>query len=788
MSPSQLDSVLRAVRHAAGGEGVREQTDGQLLRRFVAAKDETAYAELMRRHGGMVLRVCRRVLHNAHDAEDAFQATFLTLAHKAASISKERSLGCWLHGVAHRIALRARDAAARRHANEARAGTRATPDPLAEVTLREAQAVFDAELARLPDRLRAPLVLCYLEGKTQDEAARELGWSLATLRRRVEQGRQTLGARLVRRGLTLGAVLTAGLLVPAAEAAVPTTLPGTTAQAAMLLACGQPIPSGLVGVRVTALTEATTRTMTMTKLKILTLALLVFAVAGAGLFALQRPADPPKVEAKQVNEKPPDAVAETKDERATRLALAAHAQAAAIDKLPRFDYQIRTRYAIVDSMRAVTDITPERLRSAMTAPVLEKDWFGWYELGFSWDEKRVIYQSRPGQAPLGINTWFGTATDAWSRSEDKEMTTVQFTRRAGVGLYWDNPGSAVGTSMHLFEVGYLRVTPHRYWWGRTSAKGNSHLMVVYPIDKMSWKHAGVETFGGEECEVLDSTVAGRPCQRLWVARESSRLRGILAYLSGEEPNELARFDDSREVSPGVWIPFREVRTHGWASDQRGKHSVVRSELVVTEARPDVDLAERYARLLPKEGDRVQDQRFAAPIWYEYSAERTDEEIRKLADAEYRKQLQGQEEFKRVVKPFDALVGKPAPALPAEGWVGGSRPDVTGKPYLIHFWATSCGPCKGDMPRLKTLAEDGLIVVGMHPAGTPAADVEKVIREQKLGYPTFLATDKDADPKRPTIGGYPAGVFPYYVLVDARGRVAAHGFLSDLLEAIRSNGG
>src|SRR5205823_7918488 len=130
--------------------------------------------------------------------------------------------------------------------------------------------------------------------------------------------------------------------------------------------------------------------------------------------------------------------------------------------------------------------------------------------------------------------------------------------------------------------------------------------------------------------------------------------------SGKEPNELARFDDYREVAPGVWLPFREVRTHAWASDERGKRSVVRSELAVLEARTGVDLADRCSRLLPREGDRVQDQRFSAPVWYQYSTARTDDEIRTLADAEYKKQLQGQEEFKRIVKPFDDLVGKPAP--------------------------------------------------------------------------------------------------------------------------------
>jgi thiol-disulfide isomerase/thioredoxin len=270
-----------------------------------------------------------------------------------------------------------------------------------------------------------------------------------------------------------------------------------------------------------------------------------------------------------------------------------------------------------------------------------------------------------------------------------------------------------------------------------------------------------------------------------VSRASGRLRGVLAYLSGKEPNELARFDDYREVAKDVWLPFREVRTHGWASDKPGKESVVRSELAVTEARTDVDLAERYAKLLPREGDTVQDQRFAAAVNLAHSDKRTDDEVRTLADAEYKKQLQGQEEFKRIVKPLDALVGKPAPALPAEGWVGGKRPEVAGKPYLVHFWATWCGSCKADLPRLAALAEKGFTVVGMHPAGTPAEDVEKVIRDRKLGYPTLLAAGKDGDTNPPTIGGYPAGVFPYCVLVDAQGRVASHGPLSEMLGAVEA---
>src|SRR5207245_2398268 len=119
----------------------------------------------------------------------------------------------------------------------------------------------------------------------------------------------------------------------------------------------------------------------------------------------------------------PAEVRDTGDQRATRLGRDAHARAAALEKLPRLDYQVRYRYAVVDSMRAVNDVTPDRLRAALTAPVLEKDWFG-YELGLSWDEKRLIWETRPGQADLNYSYRFGTATDAWDRAENKAKTSV----------------------------------------------------------------------------------------------------------------------------------------------------------------------------------------------------------------------------------------------------------------------------------------------------------------------------------------------------------------------------
>jgi thiol-disulfide isomerase/thioredoxin len=335
----------------------------------------------------------------------------------------------------------------------------------------------------------------------------------------------------------------------------------------------------------------------------------------------------------------------------------------------------------------------------------------------------------------------------------------------------------VGTRVNLFEFGYLRLTPHQYRWGRTVAKGNAHVINPGPPEKATWAHAGAEEFGGETCDVVAS--ADR-AERLWVGRVSGRVRGVMSYRGGEKvtPNELIRFDDYREVAPGVWLPFRETRGFVHSSETvPGKSLLRRSELVVEEARTDADLTEDSARLLPKEGDRVQDQRFATPVDYKYGDRRTDDAIRAKADEQYRKQLQSQEEIVRALKPIAAMVGKPAPELPAGGWVGGRRPDLAGKPYLVHFWATTCGPCKGDNPRLKKLSEQGLTVVGLHPPGVPADELERVIRDQSMPYPTLVGDGKD--------GGYPFAVFPYCVLVDARGRVATHGFLSELTPAVES---
>jgi RNA polymerase sigma factor (sigma-70 family) len=185
--------------------------DAALLARVARDADPAAFAELLARHGPAVWAACRRAARTAADAEDVFQATFLVLARDAARVRAASSVGSWLFGVAHRLGRKARARLARTP-DPYRLVRQPAPDPAAVVSWAEVRAALDEELARLPDGLRAPLLLCYYEGRTQDEAAAELGWTARAVKARVARGRAVLRARLTRRGIELPAALAAPLL------------------------------------------------------------------------------------------------------------------------------------------------------------------------------------------------------------------------------------------------------------------------------------------------------------------------------------------------------------------------------------------------------------------------------------------------------------------------------------------------------------------------------------------------------------------------------------------------
>jgi RNA polymerase sigma factor (sigma-70 family) len=277
---------MRHLHNLAGGEAVRTLTDSQLLERFVGARDELAFAELVQRHGRLVRSVCRQVLRHEHDAEDAFQATFLILARKAGSIHRREAVVSWLYGVAFRTAMKARRASARRRAPAPASPPRAAESPVLEAGLRELQAILDEEVRRLPAKYQAPFLLCCLEGRSRAEAATELGWKEGTVSSRIAQARLLLEQRLARRGIALSAALCAAALGSgAAAAAVPGNLVGATVQAAVRFA--QSGPAAVALRPAAALADELLKTSLRTRLQIGMALLLALGFAAAGVVARQ---------------------------------------------------------------------------------------------------------------------------------------------------------------------------------------------------------------------------------------------------------------------------------------------------------------------------------------------------------------------------------------------------------------------------------------------------------------------------------------------------------------------
>jgi RNA polymerase sigma factor (sigma-70 family) len=279
----QTSPLLAFIRNLREARALPTVPDRALLRRFIDQQDEKAFRALVQRHGPMVFRVCLGVLQREHDAEDAFQATFLVLTKKAALVQRSDSVGSWLFGVAHRLACKMKTSLARQRVRESRADGERSSDPLADISVREAQELVDLELARLPEKYRAPLVLCCLEGATRDEAAQQLGLTLNTVRKRLETAREILRQRLGRRGLTLTGALLATLLCPRGITAAPAAaLIDSTIKAATVVAAGNAAIS-VVSAKVAGLTNGMVKAMLMKKLLVTgILALSAILIAGTG--------------------------------------------------------------------------------------------------------------------------------------------------------------------------------------------------------------------------------------------------------------------------------------------------------------------------------------------------------------------------------------------------------------------------------------------------------------------------------------------------------------------------
>jgi RNA polymerase sigma factor (sigma-70 family) len=338
MAISPIKTVFRHLREAGFWREAEESADGQLLKRFIEGRDESAFETLVLRHGPMVLSVCRRVLGNAHDAEDAFQAVFLILVRKAGSIGKAELLGNWLYGVAYRTALEAKGKTVRRWSHEKQVKDMPHPVVVPDADNTELLAILDRELNRLPDKYRVPVVLCELEGGSRKEVARQLSLPEGTLSSRLATARKMLAKRLERHGLTVSAgVLLTAFAPNAAATSLSTALVQSTVHAAAGVAAGHAIKV-VVSAKIGGLMEGVLKAMFIQKLKVLVAVLIGIALAGGGLLTYRAALSTASAqEGKPRSETPtpvdPDGTLALKDtdaERAAKEAQEAAAKEAAI--------------------------------------------------------------------------------------------------------------------------------------------------------------------------------------------------------------------------------------------------------------------------------------------------------------------------------------------------------------------------------------------------------------------------------------------------------------------------
>jgi RNA polymerase sigma factor (sigma-70 family) len=371
MPQGSMNRLLSHLRRVATPQ--QSPSDGELLSCFIERREESAFAALLRRHGPMVLGVCRRVLRNVHDAEDAFQATFLVLVRKATSVRPREAVGNWLYGVAYRTALEARAKIARRHARERPMDDLPQPEAKPEADWHEFLPWLDQELHRLPDRFRTAVVLCDVEGRSRKEVARQLAIPEGTLSSRLATARKRLAARLSRLGFVLsGASLAALLAENAAPACVPAPLTLSTTRAALLVAAGHTAAAGVVSGAVSSLAEGVLKTMLVAKLKTVSVVLSSVVVLGLGtgglLYQTRAGAADPLQQGQQRAQREQDKARAAEDARSREQALMEELERARREAVAQRERAERERKRAEEELRELR----ERLAKAEEAARLAR--------------------------------------------------------------------------------------------------------------------------------------------------------------------------------------------------------------------------------------------------------------------------------------------------------------------------------------------------------------------------------------------------------------------------------
>ncbi len=517
-----LPALLRLLHPAL------DEPDGRLVERFAAAGEQAAFATLVRRHGPLVWGMCRRVLRDSHLAEDAFQATFLVLARKAGRLRVTGSLASWLFAVARRVALAARRTELRQHRLQLQARPPASSAaPAGEEVLLQA---LDEELARLPDKYGAPLLACYLHGRTQDEAARELGWSLSTLRRRLERGRELLRVRLTARGATLAAGWPA---VALARPAVPEALFRATLTTAWAARGGAAVP-GLVG----ALAK---EVMTMTVLTKWCLAIAGLVVVGGAAIGLGRAGGPAQQTQTPPARVPSPAAEERRDRYNDRLPPRAVARMGTVGfRHPGMCQTVS--YALGGSVIVSTGFGSARVWDAETGQ--ERTVLGGYSwnadeivnaAGVSGDGKALIVHGLRRIAPGG---GLVDRSYVWDLAAGRELRPF-IVKNPVADAAWRGP--------HLFAASGTAMAEVRHdgdiWLWDEAGKPTHVLAKVFAEDAEPW-HPRLATFAPDGKALVTADAAQRI--QVWDVTTGKHVRSFGGKLP--RPDALAFTPDGKYVA------------------------------------------------------------------------------------------------------------------------------------------------------------------------------------------------------------------------------------------------
>lgn len=500
--------------------------------------------------------------------------------------------------------------------------------------------------------------------------------------------------------------------------------------------------------------------------------------------------------------------------RAKRLALKVHAQAAAMEHLPKFFYRVKYGNADVANMRDREECSIKGLKEALDGPIDNEHWF---QSGatLAWTESQALYSEGEREG-----AYFKGPADTWrhDRVWTKELAFARSTTADTPAKFNYSRPNWLWGGVQTF-LAYFRVTPRHFWWA-TSDDHNDTISSV-PPEEADYRFVTRQPFDDEACDVVESPSRA---ERLWIGRLSGRLRGLLTYRDrgGElgnfyqhprvekiagtrfttlqeyrdwyqgttisarqkmevarawnevhfdqfKPNELIRFRDYREVTPGVWIPFREDRafTHP-AKSGPNRRQYIHLWVAVEEVRTDVDLTERVESLCPREGEDVQDMRFGEPIHYTYKRGRTNDELQGLVEAERKRRLAKTPAPRRAE---ENLIGSPAPVLSGKVWLNADRPPsweaLRGKTVLLALLDLSQPSFLPLVPPLLGFQEmygkQGLVVIGVHAKG-PREDVATRLANEHITFPVLI--DDGQTTERYGIG------YSACLLIDREGKVVS----------------